>query len=365
MSEDVAAGARSGSPAAPPPRATDFRVTYRDPRATDRTEWEGLVDATPIPPGIGQRYDTWLVDAEEGIQTSFVMVRDEQKRLVGGARLTIERRLPARHFEMIGGPLFRPGYEDPVRNLVSRAVLERVTVIDSGMIRPSAGRAWRLEQFGLHRTAVTPETVFVDLRRTEDELWRAVDHSVRQGVRKARDRGLTIREVTDAEELGRIYPLIDRFGRNRDFAIISEKRLRAMHRIFGPTGRWHVLLGESGTTPAGVALIWVTNQQSGLLVLGSLPEFAGAQLTSFLAWESVRRSKLYGATSFDFLGLPPAGSGLAGVRRFKLKWGGTVVVGEEYLEGVAYRSITALLRHYPTVFKPFLMASGPFRGGIR
>ena len=365
MSEDVAAGPGTVLPGVPPPRAKDFRVSHRDPQATDRAEWEGLVDATPIPPGIGQRYDAWLVDAEEGIRTSFVMVRDEHKRLVGGARLTIERRLPARHFEMIGGPLFRPGFEDPVRGLVSRAVLERVTVIDSAMIRPSAGHAWHLEQVGLHRTTVSPETVFVDLRRTEDELWRAVDHSVRQGVRKARDRGLTIREVTDEQELSRIYPLIDRFGRDRDFAIISEKRLRAMHRVFGPAGRWHILLGESGTTPAGIALIWVTNQQSGLLVLGSLPEFAGVQLTSFLAWESVRRSKLYGATSFDFLGLPPAGSGLAGVRRFKLKWGGTVVGGEEYLEGVAFRSVTALLRHYPKVFKPVLMASGPFRGGIR
>ncbi len=366
MSEDQAAGAASGRPGAGPPRAKDLRLSYRGPRTTDRAEWDALVDATPIAPGITQRFDSWIVDAEEDIQTSFVMVRDHQRRLVGGARLTIERRLPARHLEMIGGPLYLPGYEEPVRALVGRAVLERVSVVDSGMIRPSAGHAWRLEEFGLHRTAVSPETVLVDLRRSEDELWRAVDHSVRQGVRKARDNGLTIREVTDERELGRVQPLLDRFGRNRDFAIISEKRFRAMHRVFGPTGRWHILLGEAGTTPAGVALIWVTNQQSGLLVLASLPEFAGLQLTSFLAWESIRRSKLnFGATSLDFLGLPPAGSGLAGLRRFKLKWGGEVASGEEYLEGVVFRSVTALMRRYPKVFRPVLMASGPFRGGIR
>ena len=365
MSDEVRAGTGGGPPGAAPPRAKDLRLSYRGPRATDRAEWDALVDATPVAPGITQRFDSWIVDAEEGIQTSFVMVRDGQKRLVGGARLTIERRLPARHLEMIGGPLYLPGYEDPVRALVSRAVLERVSVVDSGMIRPSAGHLWRLEEFGLHRMAVPAETVFIDLRPSEEELWRAVDHSVRQGVRKARDRGLTIREVTDERELDRIYPLIDRFGRNRDFAIISAKRLKAMHRLFGPTGHWHILLGEAGTTPAGVALIWVTNQQSGLLVLASLPEYAGVQLTSFLAWESVRRSKLYGATSFDFLGIPPAESGLAGVRRFKLKWGGRVVIGEEYLEGVVFRSVTALMRRYPNVFRPVLMASGPFRGGIR
>jgi hypothetical protein len=344
---------------------SDLRLTLRGPRDTDRDEWDDLVDHTPVAPGIGQRYDAWRVDAEEGIRSSFALVRENGGRLVGGARLTIERRLPLRHVEMFGGPLYLPGYEDSVRPLVARAVQETVSVVDSGMLRPSSGHAWHLEKFGMHRSNAPVETVFIDLRPTEDALWRGVDHSVRQGVRKARDHGLTIREVTEESEIPRIYPLIARFGRYRDFAIVSEKRLRAMHRIFRPTGHWHILLGETGSTPAGVALVWVTNQQSGLMVLASAPEFAKVQLTSLLAWEAVRSSKLYGATSFDFLGLPPAGSGLEGVRRFKLKWGGVIVPGEEYLEGVAFRYVTDLIRRHPKMFNAVLMGRGPFRGGLR
>jgi len=342
-----------------------LRLASRDAEATDRDEWEELVDRTPVPAGIGQRYDLSTVDGQEGIRSVFVTVRTGGGRLVGGARLTTTTRFPSRYVEMIDGPLFLPEYEDEVRALVARAIREKVTVVDSAMVRPSAGHPWRFDEFGLHRTGVPAETVRIDLRPTEESLWRAVDHSVRQGVRKAKDNGLAVREVTDEAELGRIYPLIDRFGRDRDFAIVSERRLRAMHRLLRPSGRWHVLVGESGSSAAGIALLWLSNQLSGLMVLGSAPEYAKAQLTSLLAWESIRTSKIYGASLFDFLGLPPKGSSLSGIRRFKLKWGGSVVGGEEYLEGVLFRYVTEFLRRHPSTFDSVIMARGPFRAGRR
>lgn len=355
-----------GGPAIHRPLVTsDLRISACAPGQVERGEWEALVERTPVPPGLSQRFDACVVDAAEGIQSSFLCVRDEGGQLVGGARVTMERRFPSRHLELNGGPLLLPGFEDSVPPLIARQILESLLVVDSGLVRPSPGRAWRLEEFGLHRSAAPVETLVVDLRPTEAELWRAVDHSVRQGVRKARDHGMTIRELTEEREIETIYPIVDRFGRHRDFAIISEHRLRATHRVFHPSGRWHILVGERGSVPTGVAFIWITNQQAGLLVLASAPEFAKVQLTSLLAWESIRFSRAHGATSFDFLGLPPAGSALEGVRRFKLKWGGVVVPGEEYLEGVMFRFATGLVRRYPKLFESVMMQRGPFRHGIR
>lgn len=343
----------------------ELRVITCAPQEIDRDEWEDLLDHAPIPPGLSQRFDSYRVDADQGVQSRFVTVRTPEGQLVGGARVTIEPRFPARHLEMFGGPAFLPGYEEAVEALVARAVRELVLVVDSGLVLPIAGHTWRLERFGLHRSPVPLETVLVDLRRSEEELWRAVDHSVRQGVRKAREHGLTVREVTAESEVEALYPLIEKFGRQRDFAIISRSRLRALHRVFHPAGRSHILVCENASRPAAVSVILLTNQRAGLLVVASAPEFAAVQATSLLDWESMRFAKAHGAVSFDFLGLPPAGGDLDGLRRFKLKWGGAVVPEEEYLEGVLFRLGTHLMRRWPKVFSPILMQRGPFRHGIR
>jgi Acetyltransferase (GNAT) domain len=331
----------------------------------DREEWEELVDRAPVPPGLFQRFDFSLVDAQEGLSSRFLAVRTPEGRLVGGARITIEKRLPARHVEMPGGPILLPGFEDEGRALISKQLLEQVLVVDSGLILPAPGYPWHLDDFGMHRSEVPLETSIVDLTRTEDQLWHSVDRSVRQGVRKATEHGLTVREVTDEREIEQIYPLIDRFGRVRDFEPISKSRLLATQRVFHPAGRMHILVCEAGATPAGVSIILLANQRAELLVVASAPEFQKLQSTTLLDWESFRFSKAHGATSLDFLGLPPAGSGREGIRRFKLKWGGVVVAQEEYLEGVFFRVAVNFVRRWPSLFNPIILGRGPFRQGIR
>ena len=323
------------------------------------------MDRAPIPPGLSQRFDSSMLDAQEGLASQFLSVRTSEGRLVGGARITIERRLPARHVQLLGGPIFLPGFEDEGRALFSKCLRERILVVDSGLLRLAPGYPWRLDDFGLHRSPDPWETVIVDLSRTEEQLWRAVDHSVRQGVRKAKEHGLTVREVTDEREIERIYPLIDRFGRIRDFVPISKSRLLATYRIFHPAGRTHILVCEAGSTPAGVSVILLANGRAELLVVASAPEFQKVQVTSLIDWESFCFCKARGATSLDFLGLPPVGSELEGLRRFKLKWGGMVVPQEEYLEGVLFRYAVNFLRRWPSLSNPIMMRRGPFRNGIR
>jgi hypothetical protein len=331
----------------------------------DKEEWEELVDHAPVPPGLSQRFDFALVDAQEGLKSRFLAVRTPERRLVGGARITIEKRLPARHVEMPGGPMLLPGFEDEGRALIAKELEEQVLVVDSGLIRPAPGYAWHLDDFGLHRSEIPLETSIVDLTKTEEQLWRTVDRSVRQGVRKATEHGLTVREVTDEREIERIYPLLDRFGRMRDFVPISKSRLLATQRVFHPAGQMYVLVCEAGATLAGISVILLANQRAELLVVASAPEFQNVQSTTLLDWESFRFSKAHGATSLDFLGLPPAGSGREGIRRFKLKWGGVVVAQEEYLEGVLFRFATNFIRRWPSLFNPIILQRGPFRNGLR
>ncbi len=331
----------------------------------DRDEWESLLDSAPIPPGLFQRYDFARIDAPEGVESRFLTVRTPEGRLVGGARVTIERRLPARHIEMAGGPALLPGFENDVRGALAKALEDLVLVVDSGLLHLAPGYPWHLDDFGLHRSATPLETVIVDLSRTEEQLWRAVDHSVRQGVRKAKEHGLSVREVHDEAELEGICPLVERFGRFRDFAPPSRSRLLGTYRVFHPAGRAHVLVCESKAGPAGVAVILLANRRAELWIVASDPEFQRVQLTSLLDWEAFRFCQGRGATSLDFLGLPPAGSGLEGLRRFKLKWGGVATTQEEYLEGVLFRFATNFIRRRPALFQPILMQRGPFRRGFR
>ena len=323
------------------------------------------MDRSSVPPGLSQRFDSSVVDAEEGRQSSFITVRTREGQLVGGARLTIEPRFPSRHLEMPGGPMFLTGYEDGVRALLAKELAEQVLVVDSGLLHPAPGYPWHLEDFGLHRSGVPLETVIVDLSPAEDQLLRGVDHSVRQGIRKAKEHGLSVRELTDVGEIERIYPLIERFGHFRDFAPISRSRLLAIYRTFHPAGRTHILVCETPSALAGVSVLLLSNHRLELLVVASAPEFQKVQATSLMDWETFRFAKAHGATSLDFLGLPPAGGGLDGLRRFKLKWGGAVVAHEEYLEGVLYRVGANFIRHHPTLFQPFIMRRGPFLHGIR
>ncbi len=344
---------------------TECCVSAHPPSELDRTEWEDLVDRTVLPPGLEQRFDCAAVDRSEGRQSSFLTVRNANRQLVGGVRITIERRLPSRHLEMLDGPLFLPGYEDQVRALVSRAFQDAVHVVDSGFARPIAGHPWNLTAFGMHRAAVPVETIFIDLVRTEEAQLRSAEHSVRQGIRKAQDHGLKPREVTSGSDLDRAYQLIDQFGRDRDFAPISHTRLVRMHEIFHPVGKFHVLVLEAGTELAAVAVIEINNRKAGLIVAANSPAYAKVQCTSLLYWETMKFCRARGATVLDLLGLPPSGSGLDGIRRFKLKWGGTVVGGEEYLEGVLFRQLTELVRRRPDLFRSVLLQRGPFRGGVR
>ncbi len=343
----------------------DLHVRTCTPQDLDRDEWEELLDRAAVPPGLPQRFDSARVDGGQGIRTRFLAARSREGRLVGGARVTVEPRFPARHLEMIDGPEFLPGYEEEVTAAVSKSLRDLVQVVDSGLIRPTSGHPWHLDRFGLHRSNAPVETVLVDLGRSEEELWRGVDHSVRQGVRKAKEHGLTVREVTLDSEIEGLFPLIERFGRQRDFAIIGKDRLLEIHRLFHPVGRSHILVCEAGSRPAGVAVIVLSGPRAGLLVVASDPEFSKVQMVSLLDWEAMRFCKARGAASFDFLGLPPVGSGLEGLRRFKLKWGGRVVPGEEYLEGVLFRFATNLVRRWPKAFEPILMQRGPFRNGRR
>jgi len=171
-------------------------------------------------------------------------------------------------------------------------------------------------------------TYLVDCQGPEDELWRRLKHSARKSVRKAQERGLTVRRLQSRDEIPSYCRFAARAARASGRALV-EPDLPMAWDCLRPQARLEFFVAELGGEC--VSGLGVRGQGAWISEVGSYQsvrdraEQLGAQ--DLIKWEVIRWARSCGIRWFDLAGVnpEPATAKQAGIRQFKEKWGGCYV----------------------------------------
>ncbi len=174
----------------------------------------------------------------------------------------------------------------------------------------------------------------LDLRRSEDELWRRVHQKHRNVIRNARKRGVKI--LSGLEHLETAFGLVRESFRRSTSGSLAKLRVES-RMDYRPFRQQVLSLGEhvkvmvaqhEGTVQA-CAVIPFSKHSAYYMHGGRIPNpVTGAM--NLLQWEAILQFRELGVRQFDFFGTrisPERGSKAEGIAKFKERFGGQLVRG--------------------------------------
>jgi FemAB-related protein (PEP-CTERM system-associated) len=147
-----------------------------------------------------------------------------------------------------------------------------------------------------------------------DRLWKQLDGSVRNQVRKAERSGLSV-EFGGAEKLGDFYAIHAARMRELGSPVHARRFFSAIFDAFG--GRARVALVRKGTTTIGGLIVLALGNVLAVPWASCLSQYLKLCPNMLLYWETLRNGCAQGFQRFDF-GRSSRGSG---TYRFKRQWG--------------------------------------------
>ena len=178
----------------------------------------------------------------------------------------------------------------------------------------------------------------IDLSRPVEDIWGGLSRTARKNVRRAERDGLTVQEVTTAEELAEFYALLRQVYAAAEVPLADLSLFQAAFELLRPVGatgrsplRARFLLARS---PRGLAGARVVLLYKGVIFdwyAGADRQLRGSRPNDFLVWRTLEwgaghapPQAGHGYHTFDF-----GGAGHPdvpyGVRDFKAKFGGRLV----------------------------------------
>jgi lipid II:glycine glycyltransferase (peptidoglycan interpeptide bridge formation enzyme) len=174
-----------------------------------------------------------------------------------------------------------------------------------------------------HRCEQSPATRIIDLTPSLEDILAQMHQKGRYNIKVAEKNEVTVEESTDVDAF---YQLLRSTGGRDGFTIHPKMQyvrfLEQMKTSF-------LLLAMHDKKPVA-GLIGVTWNNVGLYYYGASDYAQRALMAPYaLQWEAMKRCKAVGCTSYDLLGIAPAGAPSnhpwAGISDFKSKFGGTVI----------------------------------------
>ncbi len=163
------------------------------------------------------------------------------------------------------------------------------------------------------------ETCYVDLRREEDELWKALKSTCRTRIRKARKSGISVRIEEDDGYLPEFWQMASEvFARSGLRPTFTRRLLEGVHERLFPVGELLVMSA------------WLDDKRVATLVLprddrtamywagGASGDALALAPNNLLHWEAILESRRLGLARYDFI------STRGGPGRFKKTFGPTV-----------------------------------------
>jgi peptidoglycan pentaglycine glycine transferase (the first glycine) len=185
--------------------------------------------------------------------------------------------------------------------------------------------------------AAPTSTVRVDARKPMGEIFRGFHRGARSNIRKSERRGVSVRTAGE-DDVPTFAALVAATARRQGFPPYPLEYYRAIWRAFAPEGRARLLLAELGGEPlAGVLAIGFADS-----VIYKMGAWGGARTgvhpNELVHREAIAWAHECGYRYYDFDGIdehvaqaivagePPPAAAREGVTRFKLGFGGEVVL---------------------------------------
>lgn len=179
---------------------------------------------------------------------------------------------------------------------------------------------------------LSPDTVIISLKESEDEILMRMRQTTRNSVRKALKSGLEI-NIQDRGYLPRWYSLYkataERKGLYFEKESYFEKLLQtAAEQKGGMAPSVFIISAEKDSIPLAGFIVAISGTRAWFLFAGS--SLAGREyMPNYgLQWETIRYLRKKGCTSYDLMGVPPNNDpyhSMYGLYTFKTGLGGRLV----------------------------------------
>lgn len=207
---------------------------------------------------------------------------------------------------------------DMLNKLLKEKRIRRITVEPDVTVSQQAFDAWRKKLPGAYGDPFLPtKTIVVDLRTTEDEIFKRFSEAKRRAVRRAEKNGVIVKESSDIQSLISIKSKSAGL-----FGSITTYGIRKLWSLFSPEHA-SILLAQHG----GVLLVF-WQDSAYYWIAGATREGKKLFTPTLLVWEALKLSKKRGYKQFDFVGvwderLPRGNDSWKGFTKFKEGFGGT------------------------------------------
>ncbi|HEY5695330.1 MAG TPA: peptidoglycan bridge formation glycyltransferase FemA/FemB family protein [Candidatus Saccharimonadales bacterium] len=150
-------------------------------------------------------------------------------------------------------------------------------------------------------TILIPETLILDLAKSEDELMAAMTKKTRQYIRKSQGEAIEIRKVKSREELAACLDIYRQTAERAGFGIHDDKYYYDIYDELGEHSPvFAAFLGEKP-----VAFLWLAiSQETAFELYGGMDDDGQRLRANYaLKWYAIATTKKWGIARYDFNGL--------------------------------------------------------------
>ena len=174
-----------------------------------------------------------------------------------------------------------------------------------------------------------PDTVLLQLDKTEEELLSAMKPKWRYNIRLAEKKGVTVR-AAGAENIESFYKVFMETATRDRIAVHGKDYYKSLLELSADVNHVKTTLyiaEHEGETLAGIITLF-TDTEAVYLYGASSDNKRNLMPAYILQWTAIQDAKKFGSQVYDFYGIPPTDDEhhpMHGLYRFKTGFGGTVV----------------------------------------
>jgi serine/alanine adding enzyme len=164
----------------------------------------------------------------------------------------------------------------------------------------------------------------IDLNQPQEAIWRKISKSGQQSVRTSRNKGTTIEEATERQQVDMAYQLLQKVYSRAQVPLASLSLFKAAFDILTPRGMFKIFLARVNNDYIGACLLLMHKGRIIDWYAGTDRFFSSYSPMELLIWHTLQWGKEHGFSIFDFGGAGRPDEDY-GPRKFKAKFGGELV----------------------------------------
>ncbi|MGH7926721.1 MAG: lipid II:glycine glycyltransferase FemX, partial [Candidatus Binatia bacterium] len=190
------------------------------------------------------------------------------------------------------------------------------------LVAALTAQRWRKSQ----REVQPRHTLLLDVQSSQEELLAHMHAKARYNIRLAARKGVTVRFSSAVEDIG-IFLALTRHVKGRSgFHFHPDDYYRAIMKVLGPARMAELAIAEHEGDALAVHLMIYAGPVATYAHGASSQEKKQFMAPASLYWETIKRAKQLGCTSYDFFGVAPldvpSDHPWAGITRIKQSFGG-------------------------------------------